>query len=164
MLRMMCTLLEPSEGRIIVNGHDTLQEAMKIKPRIGVLFVGETGLYDRLTARENLMYFSDLYGQSQHETKNRIEKLSVQFGIKEYLDRRLLGFSRGMRQQVAIARTFVHEPDIILFDEPTTGLDYISQCISSNDSPDAARRQNNHFFNSYYEGSRASLFFCDNAA
>jgi len=123
LLRMICTLLTPCNGAISINGLDTNRDAMKIKSKIGVLFGGETGLYDRLTPRENLTYFSSLYGLSHHETKSRIDKLAVQFGIKEYLDRKVQGFSRGMRQKVSIARALVHDPDIILFDEPTTGLD-----------------------------------------
>lgn len=126
LLRMIATLLDPTEGTVKVAGFHTVDQPMEVKKRIGVLFGGETGLYDRLTARENLAYFASLYGLSGHETKVRIEQLAVQFGMKDYLDRKLGGFSKGMRQKVAIARTIVHNPDIILFDEPTTGLDITS--------------------------------------
>ena len=87
-----------------------------------MLFGGETGLYNRLTAYENLKYFATLYGLSKHETKVRINDLAKMFGMKDYLNRKVGGFSKGMRQKVAIARTLIHSPDIILFDEPTTGL------------------------------------------
>lgn len=126
LLRMIATLLEPTEGTIKVAGYDTVQEPMEVKKRIGVLFGGETGLYDRLTAQENLEYFAVLYGLSAHETKTRISQLAVQFGMKEFMNRKLGGFSKGMRQKIAIARTLIHDPDIILFDEPTTGLDITS--------------------------------------
>jgi sodium transport system ATP-binding protein len=129
LLRMIATLLEPTSGRIEVAGYDTVKEPMKIKQRIGVLFGGETGLYERLTARENLMYFASFYGLSNHEIKARIESLAKQFGMRDYLDRKVGGFSKGMRQKLAIARTLIHNPDIIIFDEPTTGLDITSANI-----------------------------------
>ncbi|TXC89287.1 ATP-binding cassette domain-containing protein [Metabacillus litoralis] len=126
LLRMISTILEPSSGSIFIDGINIHQEPMKIKGRIGVLFGSETGLYDRLTARENLSYFAKLHGISKHEMKTRIDYLAVRFGMKDYLDRRVGGFSKGMRQKVTIARALIHNPEIILLDEPTTGLDITS--------------------------------------
>ncbi|PLR91614.1 ABC transporter ATP-binding protein [Bacillus sp. T33-2] len=123
LLRTIATLLNPTDGHVKVAGHDTVKNPNEIKKRIGVLFGGETGLYDRLSARENLEYFAQLYGLSNHESKVRIDELAKMFGMRDYLDRKVGGFSKGMRQKVAIARTLIHNPDIILFDEPTTGLD-----------------------------------------
>ncbi len=123
LLRAIATLLQPTEGTISVAGYDTVKNPNDIKRKIGVLFGGETGLYERLTARENLTYFASLYGLGKHETKVRIDELSKMFGMKDYLDRKVGGFSKGMRQKVSISRTIIHDPDIILFDEPTTGLD-----------------------------------------
>jgi len=128
-LRMIAGLLEPTSGTLEVMGEDIRNNARKARSRIGVLFGGETGLYDRLTARENLEYFARLYGIGRHESQERIRQLAVQFGMKEYLDRKVGGFSKGMRQKVAIARTLIHDPDLILFDEPTTGLDITSANI-----------------------------------
>jgi sodium transport system ATP-binding protein len=82
-----------------------------------------------LTARENLEYFAGLYGLSKHQTKVRIDELARMFGMRDYLDRKVGGFSKGMRQKVAIARTLIHDPEIILFDEPTTGLDITSSNV-----------------------------------
>ena len=129
LLRSISTLIEPSSGSIQVAGFDTVQQSAEVKKRLGVLFGSETGLYDRLTARENLQYFASLYSLGKHETKVRIEKLAKMFGMRDYLDRRVSTFSKGMRQKVAIARTILHDPDIILFDEPTTGLDITSSNV-----------------------------------
>lgn len=129
LLRTVATLLTPTDGSVKVAGYDTVQNPSEVKRRIGVLFGGETGLYDRLSARENLEYFAALYGLSKHETKVRIDDLSKMFGMRDYLDRKVGGFSKGMRQKVAIARTLIHNPDIILFDEPTTGLDITSSNV-----------------------------------
>lgn len=126
LLRMISSILEPSSGKIVIDGIDVEKDPIKLKRRIGVLFGSETGLYERLTARENLMYFAKLYNMSLHETKEKIEYLAVRFGMKDYLDRKVGGFSKGMRQKVTIARTLIHDPDIILLDEPTTGLDITS--------------------------------------
>lgn len=123
LLRAIATLITPDEGKITVNGFDTIQNPNDIKKNMGVLFGGETGLYERLTARENLEYFASLYGLSKHEMKVRIDELAKMFGMKDYLNRKVSGFSKGMRQKLAISRTIIHDPDIILFDEPTTGLD-----------------------------------------
>ncbi|MFT4413941.1 ATP-binding cassette domain-containing protein [Fredinandcohnia humi] len=129
LLRTIATLLTPTEGNVNVGGYDTQKNPEEVKSRIGVLFGGETGLYDRLTARENLEYFAALYGLSKHETKVRIDDLARMFGMRDYLDRKVGGFSKGMRQKVAIARTLIHNPEIILFDEPTTGLDITSSNV-----------------------------------
>ncbi|MFZ7943423.1 ATP-binding cassette domain-containing protein [Neobacillus sp. 19] len=129
LLRTIATLLTPTEGLITVAGHGTTTSPDEVKKRIGVLFGGETGLYDRLTALENLEYFAALYGLSKHETKVRIDDLSRMFGMRDYLNRKVGGFSKGMRQKVAIARTLIHNPEIILFDEPTTGLDITSSNV-----------------------------------
>ncbi|MFD2444928.1 ATP-binding cassette domain-containing protein [Bacillus sp. CGMCC 1.16607] len=126
MLRMIASILEPTSGTILIDGIDIHKQPMLVKKSIGVLFGSETGLYDRLTAYENLSYFAKLYGLSKHETKNRIEQLAVRFGMKDYLNRKVGGFSKGMRQKVTIARTLLHNPDVILLDEPTTGLDITS--------------------------------------
>lgn len=129
LLRIIATLLTPTEGSVKVSEFDTIKNPDQIKKIVGVLFGGETGLYDRLTARENLEYFAGLYGLSKHETKVRIDDLAKMFGMKDYLDRKVGGFSKGMRQKVAIARTLIHNPEIILFDEPTTGLDITSSNV-----------------------------------
>jgi len=129
LLRTIATLLEPTAGQVQVGGFNTVKESAEIQKKIGVLFGSETGLYDRFTARENLEYFAMLYGLGKHETKVRIDELSKMFGMRDYLSRKVGDFSKGMRQKVAIARTVIHNPQIIIFDEPTTGLDITSSNV-----------------------------------
>ncbi|MCY9384366.1 sodium ABC transporter ATP-binding protein NatA [Bacillus inaquosorum] len=149
MLRMIAALLEPSQGTITVAGFDTVKQPAEVKKRIGVLFGGETGLYDRMTAKENLQYFGRLYGLNRHEIKARIEGLSKRFGMRDYMNRRVGGFSKGMRQKVAIARALIHDPDIILFDEPTTGLDITSSNIFREFIQQLKREQKTILFSSH---------------
>ncbi|AUN03729.1 ATP-binding cassette domain-containing protein [Clostridium botulinum] len=128
-LRMLATMLKITEGQALINGHDVIKEADKVRGEIGILFGGEVGLYDRLTARENIKYFAELNGMSKEETNKSIEKLAKNLDMTEYLDRRVGKFSRGMKQKVAIARSIVHNPSVVLFDEPTIGLDVTSAKI-----------------------------------
>ncbi|KOF57534.1 MULTISPECIES: ABC transporter ATP-binding protein [Clostridium] len=122
-LRMLATMLKISSGKAIVNGYDIAKEPDKARGEIGILFGGDVGLYDRLTARENMMYFAKLNGMSDEEAKSSIENLAGQLEMEEYIDKRVGKFSRGMKQKVSIARSIVHNPSVVLFDEPTTGLD-----------------------------------------
>ncbi|AJD26517.1 ATP-binding cassette domain-containing protein [Clostridium botulinum] len=128
-LRMLATMLKITEGQALINGHDVIKEADKVRGEIGILFGGEVGLYDRLTARENIKYFAELNGMSKEETNKSIEELAKNLDMTEYLDRRVGKFSRGMKQKVAIARSIVHNPSVVLFDEPTIGLDVTSAKI-----------------------------------
>ncbi|MCR1933161.1 ABC transporter ATP-binding protein [Clostridium tepidum] len=128
-LRMLATMLKITDGKALINGHDVSKEADKVRGEIGILFGGEVGLYDRLTARENIKYFAELNGMSKEETNKSIEELAKNLDMTEYIDRRVGKFSRGMKQKVAIARSIVHNPSVVLFDEPTIGLDVTSAKI-----------------------------------
>lgn len=140
-LRMLATMLKPTDGTAVLNGHDIIKDQAKVRGEVGILFGGEVGLYDRLTARENIKYFAQLNGMSLEQTNNSISYLVKMLNMEEYIDRRVGKFSRGMKQKVAIARSIVHEPSIMLFDEPTIGLDvtaakivqdFILNCKSQN--------------------------------
>lgn len=122
-LRMISTMLKPSSGSIKVNDYDVSENPSKVRSQIGILFGGEVGIYDRLSARENIEYFGKLYGMDSEEINKRIEELESEFGMEGYMDRRTGKFSRGMKQKVSIARSIVHSPQVMLFDEPSTGLD-----------------------------------------
>ena len=122
-LRMIATMLKPTEGTANINGFDILKNSSKVRSEIGILFGGEVGLYDRLTARENIKYFAMLNGLSEEQSNENIKNLMEVFEMDEYIDRKVGKFSRGMKQRVAIARSIVHNPKVMLFDEPTIGLD-----------------------------------------
>jgi sodium transport system ATP-binding protein len=122
-LRLLATMLQPTSGTAVLSGYDLVMEPEKVRRCIGILFGGESGLYDRLTAAENIAYFGQLNNMSDADLKDRIRELTRIFNMEEYINRRAGKFSKGMKQKVAFARSIVHNPDIMLFDEPTTGLD-----------------------------------------
>lgn len=122
-LRMLATMLKPTSGTAIINGVDLVEDPDSVRGHIGILFGGETGLYDRLTARENIEYFGMLNGMDKKDIDKRISDLTRMLSMEDYIDRRAGKFSKGMKQKVAIARSIVHDPEIMFFDEPTSGLD-----------------------------------------
>lgn len=122
-LRMIATMLKPTAGEILVNDNSVTTKPDKVRGDIGILFGGEVGLYDRLTGRENIEYFAELNGMNKESIKESIDYLVDVLEMGEYIDRRVGKFSRGMKQKIAIARSIVHKPKFMLFDEPTMGLD-----------------------------------------
>lgn len=131
-LRMLATMLKITSGEALINGYDVVSEPEKVRGEIGILFGGEVGIYDRLTARENIMYFAELNGMSDDEAQMSIDSLTKSLQMEEYIDKRVGKFSRGMKQKVSIARSIVHNPSVVLFDEPTTGLDVSAARIVQN--------------------------------
>lgn len=128
-LRLLATMLKPTGGTALVNGHDIVRDPNRVRGEIGILFGGEVGLYDRLTARENIGYFAQLNGMPQAKAEASIQELVSLLDMEEYIDKRVGKFSRGMKQKVAIARSIVHRPRVMLFDEPTAGLDVMAARI-----------------------------------
>ncbi len=124
-LRMLYSLLPPDEGEIRIDGLDPTRDAMAIKRTLGVVPDGR-GLYTRLTARENIRYYGELHGLEKVALESRIEQLTHTLDMDEFIDRRTEGFSQGQRVKVAIARAMVHEPQTVLMDEPSNGLDVMS--------------------------------------
>ena len=122
-LRMISTMLKITSGEVKVNDYDASKEPEKVRREIGILFGGDIGLYDRLTGRENIRYFANLFGIKDDEANKRIDELSKDFGMEDYIDKKVGKFSRGMKQKVSISRSIVHNPSVMLFDEPSTGLD-----------------------------------------
>lgn len=122
-LRLLATMLKPTGGTAILGGHDLIREPEKVRGCIGIMFGGESGLYDRLTAAENISYFGELNNMDKSELSARIVYLTKVFGMEDYINKKAGKFSKGMKQKVAFARAIIHNPEIMLFDEPTSGLD-----------------------------------------
>jgi sodium transport system ATP-binding protein len=125
LLRMIATLVIPDAGRARVDGLDIVADRYAVRSRIGVLSDAR-GLYPRLTARENVRYYGMLHGVPGAALEPRIDALFATLGLTPLADRRTAGFSQGEKMKVAIARALVHDPDTILLDEPTNGLDIMS--------------------------------------
>jgi len=124
-LRMLYSLLPPDAGEIRIDGLDPTKDAMTIKTTLGVV-PDSRGLYNRLTARENIRYFAELHNLPKQTIEERIECLAATLDMGEFIDRKTEGFSQGQRVKVAIARAMVHQPQTVLMDEPTNGLDVMS--------------------------------------
>ncbi len=124
-LRMLYGLLSADAGTAEIDGIDALKNSRDAQARIGAL-PDTLGLYERFTAREHIHYFGELRGFSKKELKTRISSLVKQLDMKEIVDRRVAGFSAGERMKVNISRALIHEPQNVLLDEPTNGLDIMS--------------------------------------
>ncbi len=124
-LRMLYSLLPPDSGEILIDGLNPETDAMEIKRTLGVV-PDSRGLYSRLTARENVRYYGELHGMGRRAIDRRMEELIDTLDMADFIDRRTEGFSQGQRVKVAIARAMVHEPQTVLMDEPSNGLDVMS--------------------------------------
>jgi len=124
-LRMLATLLRPTSGTAIVAGHDILDHPEAVRAKVGFL-AASTALYGRLSAREMIAYFGRLNGMADDSIRARIAVLARELDMAEFLDRRCDKFSTGMKQKTSIARTLVHDPAVMIFDEPTLGLDVMT--------------------------------------
>nr|WP_235282014.1 ATP-binding cassette domain-containing protein [Thalassotalea sp. ND16A] len=124
-LRILSTALKPDSGAIIVNDVDVVKKPKVAKQKIGFLS-GKTGLYGRLTARENIEFFAKLHGVSDEFLKNDADEIYQDLDITAYLERRVEDLSTGMQQKVSIARAVIHKPEVLVLDEPTTGLDIMA--------------------------------------
>ena len=124
-LRVLATLLRPTSGRAVVAGFDVQQHPQEVRSRVGFL-AASTALYGRLTARETLAYFGRLHGLDDAQVRARTDLLAGELGMQDFLDRRCDTFSTGMKQKTSIARTLIHDPEVMIFDEPTLGLDIMA--------------------------------------
>lgn len=122
-IKMLITLLAPSAGVCKVLGYDTMKDAKKIRNKINFIFGGEYGVYRRLSARDNLRYFANLYKIDSQTREKRISELLSLVGLSDKADLRVETFSKGMIQRVQIARGLLNDPEIIFMDEPSVGLD-----------------------------------------
>ena len=124
-LRMLYAVMRPDDGSIQVDAIDAIESPQDAQTRLGVLPDG-FGLYPRLTAREHIEYFGELHGISGTQLQQRAHELIEMLDMGEIADRRTGGFSHGERTKVALARALVHDPQNVLLDEPTNGLDVMS--------------------------------------
>lgn len=124
-LRVLYTVLKPDRGRASIDGVDVVADSLKARQRIGALPHG-AGLYPHLTARENIAYFAKLCGLGPNDIDDRVDAIVTLLEIGDFADRRSKGFSHGQRTKVALARALVHDPQNIILDEPSTGLDVMA--------------------------------------
>ncbi|HUP27194.1 MAG TPA: ABC transporter ATP-binding protein [Chloroflexia bacterium] len=121
-VRMLTSLIAPTSGTALVNGHRLGEEDAAIRRSVGIL-TESPGLYDRLTATQNLVFFAQLYEVSEQKARSQAEHYLRALDLWERRDDKVGGFSKGMRQKLALARAFMHEPAVVFLDEPTSGLD-----------------------------------------
>jgi sodium transport system ATP-binding protein len=124
-LRLLATLLQPTSGSARLAGFDAATEANQVRAHVGFL-AASTALYGRLTAREMITYFGRLNGLADATIKERLNRLAAELDMLDFLDRRCDKFSTGMKQKTSIARTLIHDPAVMIFDEPTLGLDVMT--------------------------------------
>src|SRR2546428_1016514 len=124
-IKVLTTLLIPTSGSASVLGLDVVRDAKEVRRKIGFVFGGERGLYYRLSGRDNLRYFAELYAVPPHEIASRVDELLELVDLRDRADERVEGDSRGMKQRLHLARTLLHRPRVLFLDELTIGLDPI---------------------------------------
>ncbi|MBI5773618.1 MAG: ATP-binding cassette domain-containing protein [Verrucomicrobia bacterium] len=124
-LRMLATILQPTGGSATVAGHDIASAPEKVRANVGFLSTA-TALYGRLTAKEMVQYFGRLHGLPEDVLARRLDEIFASLDMNEFRDRRCDKLSTGMKQKVSIARTLIHDPPVMIFDEPTLGLDVLT--------------------------------------
>ncbi len=130
-LRILATMMKPTEGEVLVNGYHVVKEAHKVRQSIGFLS-GETGLYDRFTPRETILFFGRINGLSEKLISTRMGDIFKILDMSSFKDVRVDKLSTGMKQKLSIARAIIHDPPVLIFDEPTVGLDVITARVVVN--------------------------------
>jgi len=127
-LRILATMMLPTKGKVIINGSDVVKEANKVRRQIGFLS-SETGLYDRFTPRETIRFFGRINGMEDRIIEKRMNEIFYNLDMEDFQDVRVHKLSTGMKQKLSIARCIIHNPPILILDEPTVGLDIITARI-----------------------------------
>lgn len=122
-VKVLCTLLEPTGGQAFVKGYDVVRDANRVRRIVNMVAGGERMLYYRLTGRENLRYFADLYDVPREEVSTRVSRLLDLVGLSERADDEVEKYSKGMKQRLQICRGLINDPQVLFLDEPTLGLD-----------------------------------------
>jgi ABC-2 type transport system ATP-binding protein len=123
LVKILSTVLVPTSGRAFVLGHDVVTETKAVRPRIGIVFGGERGLYWRLTGRQNIEYWGALYRLPTRLARERAQQLLERVGLADRADQRVEEYSRGMKQRLHLARGLIGDATVLFLDEPTTGMD-----------------------------------------
>src|SRR6201997_4581596 len=124
-LRILATILEPTDGTALICGHDVVEQPEQVRANVGFLSTA-TALYPRLTSREMVEYFGRLNGLDESTLKKRVDDIFARLDMNGFRDRRCDKLSTGMKQKTSIARTLIHDPQVMIFDEPTLGLDIMT--------------------------------------
>jgi sodium transport system ATP-binding protein len=124
-LRVLYTVLKPDEGTATIDGADVVTDSLAARMKIGALPHG-AGLYPHLSARENIAYYANLCGIDKSEVDDRVSSIIALLEIEDFADRHTKGFSQGQRTKVSLARALVHDPQNVILDEPTNGLDVMA--------------------------------------
>lgn len=126
LMRIISTLLKPDKGSFEIDGYKNGEYDNEIRKRIGILFGNDTGLYSELTGKENIEYFARLNGMSKYEARQGVEILTQKLECSSFVNKKVGKMSRGMKQKIAFARALVHNPSLVILDEPEAGLDFVS--------------------------------------
>jgi sodium transport system ATP-binding protein len=124
-MRVLSTIFQPDSGTARIEGFDIITQGDQVRQNLGFLS-GDTGLYQRLTPREFILYFGRLYGISDTAIKYRMAEMAQLLDMGEFMDKKMEFLSTGMKQKVSIVRSIIHDPPVMIFDEPTAGLDILT--------------------------------------
>lgn len=122
-IKMLSTLLIPTHGTATIGGYDIVRDERLVRRQLGVVLGGDRGLYAKLSARDNLVYFGNLYGMTHASIRRRVEEMLDLVNLRDRAGERVEGFSRGMKQRLHLAKALLHDPPVLILDEPTIGLD-----------------------------------------
>jgi ABC-2 type transport system ATP-binding protein len=123
LIKLLCTLILPTEGTAYVNGYNIVEDSGKVRESIGFITTDERSFYWRLTGRQNLKFFASLHNFYSYDAQKKVDELLNIVGLKNRADDKFLSYSAGMKQRMAIARGLLNDPEVVFMDEPTKGLD-----------------------------------------
>lgn len=126
LVKILATVLLPTSGSVSILGHDVVRDAEAVRGRIGLVFGGERGVYGTLTGRDTLRFWGDLYKVAPNTLRRRVDEVLELVGLRDRADERVETYSRGMKQRLHLARGILHQPRLLLLDEPTIGLDPVA--------------------------------------
>ncbi|MEM3857561.1 MAG: ABC transporter ATP-binding protein, partial [Thermoprotei archaeon] len=126
LIKILSTLITPTSGEARVNGYDVVKNADKVRKSVGLVTVSERLFYFRLSALENLVFYATLYNMPLNEARARSKQLLEEVGLSEWGDTKVMHYSTGMMRRLALARALLHDPPVVMLDEPTLGIDVVS--------------------------------------